>query len=105
MQKYKLVVHVPLTHTDAVREAMGMAGAGRIGNYAHCSFLSIGTGRFLPLEGAEPHIGAVGVPEATPEERIEVTVTEDVLDGVIAALKKVHPYEEVTYDVYRLENK
>lgn len=96
---------MPLTHTDVVREAMGMAGAGRIGNYAHCSFSSIGTGRFLPLEGAEPHIGMIGVPEAIPEERIEVTVTEDVLDGVIAALKKVHPYEEVTYDVYRLENK
>ncbi len=101
--KYKLVVYVPLTHADQVREAMGNAGAGKIGNYSHCSFSSRGEGRFLPLNGANPHIGSVGTPEIVEEERIEVTVDEVVLDNVIHAMKAVHPYDEVAYDVYKLE--
>lgn len=56
----KIVVFVPLTHTDIVRQAIGDAGAGIIGNYSHCSFSSKGTGRYKPLEGAKPAIGEVG---------------------------------------------
>ena len=104
MNKYKLVVYVPLTHADAVREVMGNIGAGKIGNYSHCSFSSRGEGRFLPLDGAKPHIGNVGTAEVVEEERIEVTVDEEVLQEVIAAMKSVHPYDEVAYDVYKLED-
>ena len=56
----KIVVFVPETHTDAVRDAMGKAGAGKIGNYSFCSFSSKGIGRFKPEQGADPHIGKVG---------------------------------------------
>lgn len=52
----KIVVFVPETHTDVVREAMGKAGAGKIGNYSHCTFSSKGVGRFKPEEGADPHM-------------------------------------------------
>ena len=102
--KYKLVVYVPLTHADVVREAIGSAGGGKIGNYSHCSFSSRGQGRFLPLDGANPHIGTVGTPEILEEERIEVTVDEEVLDVVIQAMKEAHPYDEIAYDVYKLES-
>ena len=34
----KIVVFAPETHADAVREAMGKAGAGKMGNYSFCSF-------------------------------------------------------------------
>lgn len=105
MKSYKLVTFVPLTHADAVRDAMGHAGAGKIGNYMHCSFSSRGTGRFLPGEGANPTIGEAGKPEAVEEERIEVLCTEETIDEVIAAMKSVHPYEEVAYDVYPLEGR
>jgi hypothetical protein len=104
MNKYKLVVYVPITHADAVREAIGQAGGGKIGNYSFCSFSSRGTGRFKPEAGANPAIGSVGRLEAVEEERIEVTCSAEALDAVIAAMKKVHPYEEVAYDVYKLEN-
>ncbi|NTW15465.1 MAG: hypothetical protein HGA38_03770 [Candidatus Moranbacteria bacterium] len=104
-KSYKLVVFVPITHADAVREAMGKVGAGKIGNYTHCSFSSRGTGRFLPREGAHPSIGEVGKPEEVEEERIEVLCTEESIDAVIAATKAVHPYEEVAYDVYPLEQR
>jgi hypothetical protein len=103
MNTYKLIVFVPLTHSDIVREAIGNAGGGKLGNYSHCSFSSRGQGRFLPLPGALPHIGSVGAPEIVEEERIEVTVSEDVLTDVISAMKRVHPYDEVAYDVYKLE--
>jgi hypothetical protein len=104
MSKYKLVVYVPESHADTVREAMGNAGAGKIGNYSHCSFSTRGQGRFLPLLGANPHIGTVGTPEIVEEERIEVTVDEEVLDVVIQAMKEAHPYDEIAYDVYKLES-
>src|SRR5699024_10408337 len=34
----KLVVFVPATHADDVRQALSDAGAGHIGNYSHCTF-------------------------------------------------------------------
>ena len=41
--------------------------------------------------------------EEVEEERIEVTCNDAVVDDVIAAIKKVHPYEEVALDIYKLE--
>ncbi len=103
-KKYKLITFVPEAQADTVRKAMGDAGAGIIGNYSHCSFSSKGTGRFLPEYGANPVIGKVGTLEEVVEERIEVTCEQNKLQGIIQAMKAVHPYEEVAYDVYRLEN-
>jgi hypothetical protein len=68
MNRYKLVVTVPLTHADQVRAAIGDAGGGKIGEYSHCSFSSRGEGRFIPLDGAYPHIGSVGAPEIVEEK-------------------------------------
>jgi len=99
----KIVVFVPESHTDAVREAMGKAGAGKIGNYTYCSFSSKGIGRFKPEEGAHPNIGEVGKFELVTEERIEAVCERDKLVDVINAIKKAHPYEEVALDVYPLE--
>ena len=102
--QYKLVVYVPISHADQVREAIGNAGGGKLGKYSFCSFSSRGTGRFKPEGGAHPYIGKVGELESVEEERIEVTVfNADIVENVIAAMKKVHPYEEVAYDLYPLE--
>lgn len=100
---YKLVVYVPLTHADVVRDAMGQAGAGRLGKYTFCSFSSRGVGRFRPEEGAQPAIGEVGQFEEVEEERIEITCHQDVVENVIAAIKRVHPYEEIAMDIYPLQ--
>ena|SRR3989344_2563335 len=99
----KIVVSVPESHVDVVRDAIGKAGAGKIGNYDYCSFTIKGMGRFKPGDDAHPAIGEVGKFEAVPEERIEVTCGRDILADVVAAIKKVHPYEEVTIDAYPLE--
>ncbi len=101
-QTVKLVVYVPETHADAVRKAMGDAGAGIVGDYKFCSFSVKGTQRFIPLNTAHPTIGKIGKLEEVQEERIETVCFQKDLDKIIRAIKKVHPYEEVALDVYPL---
>jgi dinuclear metal center YbgI/SA1388 family protein len=101
----KLVVFVPKSHSDGVREAIGYAGAGAIGNYSHCSFSGDGTGYFLPGENTNPFIGKAGEIEAVSEERIETIFPVSLEKKVLSAMLKAHPYEEVAYDIYPLDNK
>lgn len=96
-QLHALVVYVPQSHLEAVLQALGDAGAGRIGDYSHCAFTSPGTGRFTPLAGAQPFVGAVGTAEQVAETRVECVVEEDLLDGVVLALRTAHPYEEPAF--------
>ncbi|CEO07403.1 Nif3-like dinuclear metal center hexameric protein [Paraclostridium sordellii] len=102
---YKLAVYVPKTHLDKVRSALGNADAGHLGNYKECSFSIEGEGRFKPCEGANPYIGEEGALESVNEVKIETIVPQKILGGVINAMIKSHPYEEVAYDLYKLENK
>ncbi|GAE89092.1 Nif3-like dinuclear metal center hexameric protein [Acetivibrio straminisolvens] len=100
---YKIVVFVPHDNVDAVRDAMSRVGAGWIGNYSDCSFMTAGTGTFRPLEGTNPYIGATGNLEKVDEYRLETVVSQKDLKKAIEAMIKVHPYEEVAYDIYPLE--
>ncbi|MDD2422039.1 MAG: Nif3-like dinuclear metal center hexameric protein [Heliobacteriaceae bacterium] len=101
----KIAVFVPADHEAVVRRALGEAGAGHIGNYAHCTFRTSGTGAFLPLDGAEPFIGRVGEVAEVAEVRVETVVTRQDLSRVLKAMLKAHPYEEVAYDLYPLLNR
>lgn len=101
----KLAVFVPVDHCDQVREALAGAGAGWIGNYSHCAFMSGGTGTFRPLEGASPYIGRAGDLEKVEEIRVETILPARITGGVIEAMLAAHPYEEVAYDLYPLENR
>jgi hypothetical protein len=103
-KKYKLVVFVPQANLEQVRIAVCSAGAGKIGNYDNCTFMSSGIGTFRPLPGANPSVGKVGELERVGEARLEVTVEKDKLKEVLEAMKKVHPYEEIAYDIVKLEN-
>ena len=104
MEKVKIVVFVPTTHTDKVREAIGKVGGGSIGNYSFCSFSSKGIGRFKPNSKADPHIGKANTLESVEEERIEFICPKNKAKGIINEIKKVHPYEEVAFDIYPLIN-
>lgn len=99
----KVVVFVPDSHADAVREAIGAAGGGTVGNYTSCSFSSQGIGRFKPEHGAHPVVGTIGKLELVAEERIEFISSRENIQKVIAAIKKAHPYEETVIDIYPLE--
>lgn len=101
----KLVCFVPEENADELRLALGNAGAGAIGNYSHCTFSANGIGQFLPGDGTNPHIGSQGKLEKVKEVRIETIFPENIEKKVVSAMIKAHPYEEVAYDIYPLENK
>ncbi len=100
----KLVVFVPVSHADKIRSVLGEAGAGKIGNYDFCSFSTKGIGRFRGNKNSNPAIGKVGKYEAVNEEKIEVTIPRKILKNVIKKIKTAHPYEEVVFDIYPLED-
>jgi dinuclear metal center YbgI/SA1388 family protein len=101
----KLVTFCPFDHAAKVREAIFMAGAGHIGNYDCCSFNISGKGTFRAKEGADPFVGDIGKLHTEEEIRIE-SVFPDYLKGrILSAMIEAHPYEEVAYDVYPIENK
>jgi dinuclear metal center YbgI/SA1388 family protein len=101
----KIIVFVPQDFSDSVLSAMFEAGAGKIGNYAECSFQSTGKGSFKPEENAHPFEGEIGKKTTEEEVKIEVLVSNHKLNKVIAALLEAHPYEEVAYDAIALKNK
>lgn len=101
---HKLVIFVPVGHEDAVMQAVCGAGAGHLGQYSECSFAAPGTGTFRPLPGAQPFVGSIGALRRQEELRLEVLVPADRVSEAVAAMLRAHPYEEVAYDLIRLEN-
>lgn len=100
----KLFVFVPLTHTEAVRKALGDAGAGHIGAYTHCSFSVLGKGRYRSGDSSKPFIGAAGEFAEVEEEKIEWVCERGRMPTILAALRQAHPYEEIAFDVIPVEH-
>ncbi len=100
----KIAVFVPEGSVPHVLDAMAKAGAGVIGEYSHCSFQVNGRGTFLGSSRSNPTVGAKGRLESTEELRLEMILPRAKVAAVTAAMKSVHPYDEVAYDVYSLEN-
>ncbi|MGO1536308.1 MAG: hypothetical protein ACTHWM_05240 [Yaniella sp.] len=92
-------IYVPMGNAEAVRTALAEAGAGRLGNYQGASWSTTGVGRFTPMEGATPAIGAVGVAADVPEHKIEVLAPREIARSVLEAAIAAHPYEEPAYYV------
>jgi dinuclear metal center YbgI/SA1388 family protein len=101
----KLVAFCPTEHAENVQKALFEAGAGNIGNYDNCSFNTPGTGSFRGSEKANPFVGEKGKLHYENEIRIETIYPVFLEETILKALFSVHPYEEVAYDIYRLENK
>ncbi|EKM81182.1 hypothetical protein AGABI1DRAFT_84112 [Agaricus bisporus var. burnettii JB137-S8] len=112
LTRFKLVFFVPKENTRAVLSHLFSKfpnNLGKIGNYEQCAFIQRGTGQFKPVNGANPTIGSVGDLEQVEEDRLEITLNDNEKAGktvrsVVNELKSVHPYEEVAYDVYKLED-
>ena len=100
----KIVVFVPEGHVNGVREAMANAGAGVIGEYDECSFAIPGKGSFRGSETSKPFIGNAGQIEFADEVRLEMLTPRARVNAIVNAMKKVHPYEEVAYDIHALLN-
>ncbi|GKZ29321.1 hypothetical protein AbraIFM66950_004293 [Aspergillus brasiliensis] len=105
--RYKLVFFVPHSDLEACKEAVFATGAGTFpgGKYQKCCFQMPGQGQFLPSEGANPAIGEVGTVETVQEMKVEVMcLGRSIMLQAVEALIKAHPYEEVAYEVYKMEN-
>lgn len=102
---YKICFYVPKSHLETVKEALFIAGAGRIGNYDRCSWQCLGEGQFRPLSGSQPAIGQQGVIERVAEYKVELVCSNESIQAVVAALKTSHPYEEPAYDVLEISDK
>ncbi|MDR2886487.1 MAG: Nif3-like dinuclear metal center hexameric protein [Bacteroidales bacterium] len=100
----KLVTFIPEKHYDNVSNAIFEAGAGITGAYDRCSFASHGTGSFKSGETSKPYIGEKGKIHFEKELRFETVLYAHLKHKVINALINSHPYEEVAYDLYQLEN-
>jgi dinuclear metal center YbgI/SA1388 family protein len=101
----KLVTFCPDKNAETVREALFNAGCGQIGNYADCSFNTNGTGTFKGNENSKPFVGEKNKLHNEAETRIETIFESYKEKQIIEALLKAHPYEEVAYDIYTLDNK
>ena len=99
---YKICVYVPEISVEKVKSALFKAGAGRIGNYDSCCWLTEGIGQFRPLDGSNPAIGSLGEIEQVKELKIELVCTDELVQNAIQAMKEAHPYEEPAFDVWEL---
>jgi len=101
-KRVQITTTVPLENADAIRDALGKAGAGILGDYSFCSFSINGKGRFKPSAHADPHIGEANKLEVVDEEQISVNCDLKEAKQVVAALRAAHPYEEPLIDIIPL---
>lgn len=105
--RYALVFYVPHSHLAACKDAVFAAGAGTYpgGKYSHACFETPGRGQFRPNAGAVPKVGTVGKIERVEEMRVElICMGRDVMEKSVERLRRAHPYEEVPYQVFKMEN-
>ncbi|MCJ1374852.1 hypothetical protein MMC20_006085 [Loxospora ochrophaea] len=126
--RYKLIFTVPHAHLAACKGPIFATGAGTYpgGKYTNVSFDTPGTGYFTPTQQANPAVGVAGKSEKVDEMRVEVLcVGRNTMLAAVQALKRffapspisacyfeypsneylsAHPYEQVAYEVYRLED-
>lgn len=96
----KIIVFTPPESAEPVRTAMAAAGAGVLGAYSECAFMSGGTGLFRPGQGANPYIGAQGELERVEETKIEAVCPRASTKAVVAAMLAAHPYETPAFDIF-----
>lgn len=100
----KLVTFTVPENAAEVRRALFNAGAGTIGNYDNCSFVSNGTGTYKGNDESNPVIGERNELIETSEIKIEVTFEKHLHSRILKALFSSHIYEEVAYEIYDLQN-
>ena len=100
----KLITFIPESHLNAVQNALYEAGAGKIGKYSECGFSAKGRGTFKAEEGTTPFVGERGKRHTESEYRLETIFPSHLKGKIIQALNTHHPYEEVAYDIYSVEN-
>ena len=97
---HKLVFFVPFESKEPLKKALFLMGLGRYENYDSCSWETDGVGQFRPLSGSDPHIGEQGALSCVSEFRVEMLCPDHLIDGAIATINEVHPYEEPAFELW-----
>lgn len=90
----RIIVYIPESFCEIVKEAMFDAGAGRYNDYEHCAWQTLGQGQFKPLKGSQPFIGSTNSVEHVSEYKVEMIADDSCLKDIVHAVKTTHPYEE-----------
>ncbi len=99
---YSIIVYIPSSHLDQVKEAMFEAGAGKIGQYDRCCWQVVGEGQFRPLAQSNPYTGDEGEQNSVSEYRVEMICDLDHVAAVIRAMQDAHPYETPAYHYFEV---
>jgi len=100
---YKLNFFVPKKEKESVKQALFDIGVGKYENYEQCSFETLGIGQFKPTSGAKPFIGKREILEKTEEYKVEMVCMDELIYQAVKVLKKTHPYEEVAYEIFKMQ--
>src|SRR3990167_1898692 len=102
---YKFFIFAPRDEKiiQSIIDAAAKAGAGVVGNYSHCTFVTEGYGTWYPLPGAKTSIGKVGELSKEKEVKIEMECPKEKMQEVVKAVIKVHPYDKFTIDAVEIE--
>jgi len=100
---YKLNYYVPVDAKEKTKEALFNIGVGRFDNYENCSWESLGQGQFKPIANANPTVGKLDILEVLDEYKVEMICSDELIELAVHTLKKIHPYEEVAYEVFKME--
>ena len=100
----QLTTYAPISKAESIREALFENGAGNIGKYDQCSFNTNGMGTFRGNSTSNPFVGKPGILRREKEECIKVIFENHLETQIVNALKTHHPYEEVAYEIIKLEN-
>lgn len=100
----QLTVLIPKEYSENLKASLFSAGAGNIGFYDQCSFTISGDGTFRPTKGSTPFSGQQSVRTNVIENMISVIFEEHKQKKILLAMKSAHPYEEVGYQIFNLEN-
>lgn len=98
----KITIHTPEKFTKIILETANKSGAGLIGDYDFCSFITKGIRTFRPLPGANPTVGEVNEINYVPEDKIEFICPDEFVNLCIKNMKKIHPYQEMAYDIVEI---
>ena len=100
---YKLNFYVPTKEKESVKQALFDIGVGKYKNYDMCSFETLGVGQFRPINEANPTIGEIDMLEKVDEYKVEMICSDELIHVAVKVLKETHPYEEVAYEVFKIE--
>jgi hypothetical protein len=99
---HKVIVFAPKSDVDTLVTAMGDAGAGTIGKYSHCAFVTQGVGHWKSLPGSHPTVGKVGEMSTEEQHKIEMVCTQEALASVVSTIRKTHSYETPEINIVEL---